>query len=678
MFLKDEEAQKGLDNIDKKAEKTGSNMGKVFGNVAKGAAVIGTTAIAAGTIVFGMAKKTADQADAIDENSQKLGMSAKSYQEWGYVLAQNGGNIESMGVGLKTMTNLLDDAKNGGQASIDAFNQLGITMEDMQSMSREEIFEKTIQGLQGMEDETAKAAIANQLLGRAGMDLMPTLNMTAEEIQAQKDRAHELGLVLSDEAVKGGGAFADQMVELQATLGGLANQALAPLMPMLAELMKGFTEALPGLMKFIAPLIQKLMPVISTIISKLLPVFIRLLEALTPILDPVIDIFLMLVDEVLLPLIDLLIPIIEELMPIFVDLFKQLMPVLKPLIQIFMQLLQSALPPLVEILAEMAKALMPMIEMILPIFVDLLNMLMPIIDPLIQLILMLVDIALKPMMGYFDFFTKNILPAFIQIFEGLKPIIEGVMIFIQAIISGIMAVINADWSAIWQGIKDFFAGIGEGLKNIIQSVADFFSGIWTSIKNFAIDAWNGLVDGVKGIANGFLDFVKGIPDKVIGFFSELPAKLLEIGKNLVTGLWEGIKSMANFISEKVSGFFNGIVDGIKGILGISSPSLVLKGVGINVDRGFVGGIDEEMDTAEEAGARLAKAAQVGVEQVQVGVAEGSVNVTGQSRTESPKVIEHHLTGTLDVVTTQDENFARKVYRFVIDELKNEYMLQGAR
>lgn len=76
------------------------------------------------------------------------------------------------------------------------------------------------------------------------------------------------------------------------------------------------------------------------------------------------------------------------------------------------------------------------------------------------------------------------------------------------------------------------------------------------------------------------------------------AKMIEVGKNVVEGLWEGIKGMGDWLWGQVSGFFSGIIDGVKGFLGIHSPSTVFAGIGENMAEGVGVGFDREMDKVE--------------------------------------------------------------------------------
>lgn len=101
---------------------------------------------------------------------------------------------------------------------------------------------------------------------------------------------------------------------------------------------------------------------------------------------------------------------------------------------------------------------------------------------------------------------------------------------------------------------------------------------------------------VKGLAQNFPQLVTGVLDMVATIIDTLVDSIpdiIEIGKDIVRGVWEGIKAMGSWIKDKVTGFFGGIVDGVKGVLGIHSPSLVFAGIGENMALGLGEGWDDE-------------------------------------------------------------------------------------
>ena len=100
----------------------------------------------------------------------------------------------------------------------------------------------------------------------------------------------------------------------------------------------------------------------------------------------------------------------------------------------------------------------------------------------------------------------------------------------------------------------------------------------------------------KGLAQNFPQLVTGVLDMVATIIDTLVDSIpdiIEIGKDIVRGVWEGIKAMGSWIKDKVTGFFGGIVDGVKGVLGIHSPSRVFAGIGENMALGLGEGWDDE-------------------------------------------------------------------------------------
>lgn len=84
-------------------------------------------------------------------------------------------------------------------------------------------------------------------------------------------------------------------------------------------------------------------------------------------------------------------------------------------------------------------------------------------------------------------------------------------------------------------------------------------------------------------------------NSIIDTVKNLPSRMLEIGKNIVQGIWNGISGAVSWLWDKITGFCSGIVDGIKGVLGIHSPSKVLADeVGSNMALGIGEGFDDNI------------------------------------------------------------------------------------
>ncbi|MDD4487016.1 MAG: hypothetical protein PHG62_09945, partial [Proteiniphilum sp.] len=81
---------------------------------------------------------------------------------------------------------------------------------------------------------------------------------------------------------------------------------------------------------------------------------------------------------------------------------------------------------------------------------------------------------------------------------------------------------------------------------------------------------------------------------VKGFTGNI-GKIVQVGSDLIKGLWQGISNVTDWIWGKISGFFGGIVDGIKNFFGIRSPSTLFAGLGENMGQGIGVGFERAMD-----------------------------------------------------------------------------------
>lgn len=232
ILIDNDKANASIAKTEGHAEGLANKFGDGIKTAAKWGAAIAAGAVAAGAGLFAITKKAAETADTIDEMSQKLGLSRKGYQEWSFVLKENGMEIEQLKGGMKKLTNSFDDLKSGSKTATESFKRIGLSYEDLKGLTQEQIFDKTITALQGVKDSTERAALANDLLGKSGAELAPILNAGAGSIDQLKQKARDLGIVLDDEAIDAGAKFADTMEEVNESFNAVVARIGIKVMPM--------------------------------------------------------------------------------------------------------------------------------------------------------------------------------------------------------------------------------------------------------------------------------------------------------------------------------------------------------------------------------------------------------------------------------------------------------------
>lgn len=501
IFVDNEAANKSIEETSKKADTGGKSIGASFGNIvsaaAKASAAVVGAASAIGAGIYKLASDTANNADAIDKGSQKVGFSAEAYQKWDYVLGQNGDSIESLTTYVTKLTNNLDDAALGSTTAQEKFDRLGLSVEELQDMSREEMFDAVITALAGLEDETERAALANDLLGNKSSALAATLNSGSDAINGLKDRAEELGMVMSDDAVKAGVYFGDAIDDVKRSLKGAANTIGSAVMPIVNKLLDGILSKLPN----ITNLITRLSPVVARLADEVLPPLFDLAEAifptlidlaaeLLPVITEAIEAVLPVVLELLQSLLPLLLNVVQTILPLAVQLINALMPLLtalSPLLEVIFGLLNAVLTPLLEIVGAV---LQPLISLL---------------SKLLEYILPPLNAQIELLAGLFGDHLSVALNSVLKIIDNVKTYFSNFIGFIKNVFTG-------NWKGAW-----------ENIKNIFKSVWDSFITIAKTPINFIINGINTLIRGINKIHFEIPDWVPGIGGKSIGFnIGELP------------------------------------------------------------------------------------------------------------------------------------------------------------
>jgi phage-related protein len=81
---------------------------------------------------------------------------------------------------------------------------------------------------------------------------------------------------------------------------------------------------------------------------------------------------------------------------------------------------------------------------------------------------------------------------------------------------------------------------------------------------------------------------------VIGKIAALPGKVIEIGKNLVTGLWKGISEKLNWLKDRIDSFGKGIINKVRSVFSVHSPSKVFAEIGGFLAEGLGVGWESEI------------------------------------------------------------------------------------
>lgn len=255
------EAEKSISSTGSKADGLGNKLAAGIKTAGEWALGLTAAAAAVGAGMFALGKSAAETLDTIDKGAQSMNLTTDAYQEWSYILSQNGTDISNLQGWMNKLTNGIDDLGKGTTSATEKFDRLGLSYEELEAKSPEEQFQTVIEALQNVQDESERAAIRNDLFGNSSSDLAALLNQESGAIDELKDKAHDMGMVIEEDAISAGVKFQDSLDTLTRSASGLGTQFAADLLPILTAGMEWLTDELPKIKEKAQEIWDKISPI---------------------------------------------------------------------------------------------------------------------------------------------------------------------------------------------------------------------------------------------------------------------------------------------------------------------------------------------------------------------------------------------------------------------------------
>lgn len=183
---------------------------------AAGAAIVAAT-VAAVAATAKMVQETAKLGDQLYDMSRKTGRAAEELAALDYVAKANGGNLESLALGLKKLSSNLLDAERGSDTARQTFADLGVEWDDGTGKMRAplEVLFDMADAMTVIENEGRRSALAVDALGKSGDDLLPVLMAGSEALRAQMDEYRALGNQIDTGFVESSDRLLDSQLKVQ-------------------------------------------------------------------------------------------------------------------------------------------------------------------------------------------------------------------------------------------------------------------------------------------------------------------------------------------------------------------------------------------------------------------------------------------------------------------------------
>ncbi len=230
LFADDSRLVRGLKAAERKLKAFGAGV-RSIGTQLFGLGVGVAAPLVAATGVF------AEMGDQLAKMSIRTGISVEALSELGYAAEQSGTDLDALEGGVRKMQKFLFAAADGSRAATSTLSKLGLTVADLQGRSPDQQFALIADRLADVEDPATKAALAMEVFGKTGTQLLPLMQDGADGIEALREQARQLGLTISMEDAKAAETFGDRLDDLWKVMKSgvfAVGAALAPLLQDLA------------------------------------------------------------------------------------------------------------------------------------------------------------------------------------------------------------------------------------------------------------------------------------------------------------------------------------------------------------------------------------------------------------------------------------------------------------
>lgn len=230
-FTDSKRAEKQLRDLEKAAYGFGRSVGSGIAQSAAGFAAA-FLSIDAGVQALNNAIK---QADRLDELSAKLQISTEVLSGWSYAAKLSGTDLDTLDKSLGKLAKTMSSALDPKSASANLFKALGVDVVDAEGKLRDvqDVLPDIADKFAAIENPTLKSALAMEVFGKSGTELLEFLSRGSSGIERLVEEAKSLNIIITAEQSEAAAQFNDKLEKLGGAVTGMATRLAVDLLPRL-------------------------------------------------------------------------------------------------------------------------------------------------------------------------------------------------------------------------------------------------------------------------------------------------------------------------------------------------------------------------------------------------------------------------------------------------------------
>ncbi|VCT41716.1 prophage tail length tape measure [Burkholderia pseudomallei] len=217
-------------------------MGKIMTPVGLSiGAVAGTIGLSA-AVTYKAAEAMADYGEAVHKTSQVTGASTDAIQQWVFAAHASGVNAKETVESFGKLAEVQNRAVHGNKVAADAFAALGISLNTLRSNTPNDLLAKIADAFHNSADGAGKAAVANELFGASGANLIPLLDRGSAGLAQLGAEARNAGAIIGGETIEQMAAMKEQMDLAHARMDAMSMSAKTVLLPTILNLTSALSD----------------------------------------------------------------------------------------------------------------------------------------------------------------------------------------------------------------------------------------------------------------------------------------------------------------------------------------------------------------------------------------------------------------------------------------------------
>ncbi len=216
------------------------NVARSLGGLLSG---LGVAVSAAG--LASMVKSSLESADSLSKLSQRVGITVESLSTLIPAADLSGVSAEKFEGGLRKLATRMLEAATGSDEAARGFAAVGVAVKNQDGTLRatDQVLLDLADRFKAMPDGAEKTALAVELFGKSGADLIPFLNQGREGVGALTAELQALGVQIGGDTAAQAEVFNDSLAKVRLAISSIGNRILEAFLPAMNDMANGMVES---------------------------------------------------------------------------------------------------------------------------------------------------------------------------------------------------------------------------------------------------------------------------------------------------------------------------------------------------------------------------------------------------------------------------------------------------